>query len=187
MPSVIKSVLKPDIAFLNVSPPYKHGYCSLGTEICCAYPASKVAKTIIAQINKQMPRTHGTSFIHYNDLDYVVEVDDPLPTTSLKQPSDVEERIGKVIASIVPDGATLQMGIGGVPDAVLTHLHSHKDLGIHTEMFAEGAISLLESGVVTNLNKRFLPGKTLTSFVMGSQRLYDYIDDNPSIVFMVEL
>ncbi|KAJ1558718.1 hypothetical protein HK096_006539 [Nowakowskiella sp. JEL0078] len=176
--------LTPDIAFLNVSPPDKHGYCSLGTEICGSYPAAQTAKIIIAQINPSMPRTHGTSSIHWDCIDYAVHVDDPLPQVKPGEPTEVEQRIGKIIAGLVSDGACLQMGIGNIPNAVLAELKNHKDLGIHTEMFAEGAIDLLEKGIITNEKKKYLPGKTVTAFVLGTKRLYDFIDDNPSIAFL---
>ncbi|KAI8814696.1 acetyl-CoA hydrolase/transferase family protein [Cladochytrium replicatum] len=173
----------PDVAFLNMSPPDKHGYCSLGTEICAAYPAAQTAKTIIAQINPNMPRTHGTSFIHWDSIDYAVHVKDPIPEAHPSEPNEVETKIGKIIAGLVSDGACLQMGIGNIPNAVLAELKHHKNLGIHTEMFAEGAIDLMELGVITNDAKHFLPGKTVTAFVVGTKRLYDFIDDNPSVAF----
>ncbi|KAL2919607.1 hypothetical protein HK105_200519 [Polyrhizophydium stewartii] len=176
--------LPPDVALLNVSPPDRHGFCSLGVEVSTALPAAQSAKTLIAQINPNMPRTHGYSFVHMSAFDYVVHVDEPLPIIPITPPSDVERAIGKTIAGMVRDGATLQMGIGSIPDAVLAELKNHKNLGVHTEMFAEGVIDLVESGVITNLNKKFLPGKLLTSFAMGSQRLYDFVNDNPSVSFM---
>ncbi|KAI8927490.1 acetyl-CoA hydrolase/transferase family protein [Entophlyctis helioformis] len=181
-PLLLRSgILSPDVALLNVSPPDRHGFCSLGVEVSVALPAAQAAKVLIAQINPNMPRTHGFSSVHYSAFDYVVEVDEKLPVVAPGKPTAVETAIGKTIASMVKDGATLQMGIGSIPDAVLTELKHHKNLGIHTEMFAEGVIDLIESGVVTNLHKRFLPGKILTSFVM---RLYDFVDDNPSVSFM---
>ena len=184
-PSLVRNgPLRPDYALLNVSPPDKHGFCSLGVEVSLALPAAQASKVLIAQINKNMPRTHGYSFIHYSAFDYVIEADEPLPTFNPKPLSTVEKAIGKHIASMVKDGATLQMGIGAIPDAVLGELKGHKNLGVHTEMFAEGVIDLVESGVVNNLYKRFLPGKILTSFVMGTRRLYDFVDDNPSVSFM---
>ncbi|KAI8818484.1 acetyl-CoA hydrolase/transferase family protein [Fimicolochytrium jonesii] len=176
--------LRPDIALLNLSPPDKHGYCSLGTEIACALPAAETAPIIIAQINRHMPRTFGSAHIHVDSIDYVVDHDKPLPQSQVITCSDVEQRIGKHIAELVPDGACLQMGIGALPNAVLQQLKSHKDLGIHTEMFEEGVIDLTRTGVVTNLRKNFLPGKLVTSFVMGTQRVYDYVDDNPTVVFL---
>ncbi|KAI9197071.1 acetyl-CoA hydrolase/transferase family protein [Polychytrium aggregatum] len=184
IPSLMRrGLVTPDVAFLNVSPPDKHGMCSLGVEVATALPATQTAKILIAQINPSMPRTHGYSFVHYSNLDYVFHVDEPLPCHVSSEPSEVEAKIGKIIAGLVSDGATLQMGIGAIPDAVLASLSNHKDLGIHTEMFAERAIDLIQSGVVTNLHKTFMPSKTVTSFVMGSQRLYDFVDDNPGISF----
>ncbi|KAJ3335109.1 hypothetical protein HDU93_006461, partial [Gonapodya sp. JEL0774] len=170
--------LRPDVAFVTVSPPDKHGY------VTCALAACETAPTIIAVINRHMPRTHGQTFIHYTALDYVVEHDEPLPQKHAGKTRDVDQKIGKIIAGLVPDGATLQMGIGGIPDAVLGSLTGHKDLGIHTEMFQEGLLPLVEQGVVTNLKKRFLPGRIVTTFLMGSQKIYDFVDDNPNVNFM---
>ncbi|KAJ3031016.1 hypothetical protein HDV00_008593 [Rhizophlyctis rosea] len=178
-----KGGLNPDVALLNVSPPDKHGYCSLGTEVAAAFPAAQMAKTIIAQVNPSMPRTFGSSAIHISSIDYIVNFDQPLPSKHVTTASDVEEQIGKNIAALVPDGACLQMGIGAIPNAVLRQLFNHKNLGIHTEMFEEGAIDLIESGAITNFNKQFLPGKLVTSFIMGTQRVYDFVDDNPTVEF----
>ncbi|TPX33093.1 hypothetical protein SmJEL517_g03940 [Synchytrium microbalum] len=180
-----RNIVRPDWALLNLSAPDKHGYCSMGVEVCAALPAAQTATKIIGQINKNMPRTHGQSFIHVNALDYIVEnVDEPLPEAIVKPPTKVEQQIGKHIAGLVEDGACLQMGIGGIPNAVLGELGSHKDLGIHTEMFMDGIIPLVEKGVITNNKKHFYPGKIVTSFVMGTRKLYDFVDDNPSIAFM---
>eukprot|EP00842_Homolaphlyctis_polyrhiza_P003886 jgi/Hompol1/4499/HPOL_001787-RA len=185
MPVLLRSgYLTPDVALLNLSPPDKHGFCSLGVEVSVALPAAQSAKMLIAQINPQMPRTHGSSMIHYSALDYVIHADEPLPLIRPSAISPVETAIGKTIAGMVKDGATLQMGIGSIPDAVLAELKGHKNLGIHTEMFAEGLIDLVEAGVVTNLNKQFEAGKIVTSFVMGSKRLYDFVDDNPMVSFL---
>lgn len=130
-----------------------------------------------------MPRTLGDGFIHYKDLDYVVHANEPLPTSNLKEPGEIEQKMAHVIASLIPDGATLQMGIGTLPNAVLKGLMNHKNLGIHTEMFSDGVIELIEKGVVNNSKKAFMPGKTLTSFVVGSQKLYDFVRDNVSVRF----
>ncbi|KXS15075.1 4-hydroxybutyrate CoA-transferase [Gonapodya prolifera JEL478] len=176
--------LRPDVAFVTVSPPDKHGYVSLGTEVTCALAACETAPIIVAVINKHMPRTHGQAFIHFDALDYVVYHDSPLPEKKGGKLRGVDNAIGKLIAGLVPDGATLQMGIGGIPDAVLASLTNHKDLGIHTEMFQEGLLPLVEKGVVTNLHKRFLPGRIVTTFLMGSQKIYDFVDDNPVVNFM---
>ncbi|KAI9353811.1 acetyl-CoA hydrolase/transferase family protein [Obelidium mucronatum] len=179
-----RGLVRPDVALLNVSPPDKHGFVSLGVEVATSLPAVETAKTLIAQINPNVPRTHGDSFVHINCLDYICHVDEKLPETGrLSSPTEVEARIGKIIAGLVTDGSTLQMGIGAIPNAVLAGLKSHKDLGIHTEMFQEGVIPLIQSGVVTNLRKNFLPGKILTSFIMGTQNLYNFVDDNPSVHF----
>ncbi|KAI8610942.1 acetyl-CoA hydrolase/transferase family protein [Chytriomyces sp. MP71] len=185
MPTLMRNgFLTPDVALINVSPPDRHGFVSLGVEVATAIPAVETAKTVIAQINPHMPRTHGDTFVHMDCLDYICQVDDPLPETRCcVKPNEVEVRIGNIIAGLVKDGATLQIGIGAIPNAVLDGLKGHKALGIHTEMFQEGVIPLIKSGVVTNQCKQFLTGKTLTSFIMGSRALYDHVNDNPSIVF----
>ncbi len=147
--------------------------------------AVEKATRVIAQINPNMPRTHGTTSVHIDSLDYIVpDVNEPLPEVIEHPGGAVEEQIGKNIAGLVQDGACLQMGIGNIPDAVLRQLTNHKHLGIHTEMLADEAMNLIKKGVVTNIHKHFLPGKTLTSFVMGSKALYDFVDDNPCISFM---
>ncbi|KAJ3300095.1 hypothetical protein HK104_004564 [Borealophlyctis nickersoniae] len=170
VPKLMRSgLLRPDVAFLNVSRPDRHGYCSLGVEVAAALPAAETAPKLISQINP---------------FDYVVECNEPLPQQQVTQATDIEARIGKHIAALVPDGATLQMGIGAIPNAVLRELKDHKDLGIHTEMFEEGAIDLIENGAITNLKKTFLPGKLVTSFVMGTNRVYDFVNDNPTIAFL---
>lgn len=179
-----RGLVRPDVALVNVSLPDKHGYVSLGVEVATALPAVETAPIIIAQINPNMPFTSGSSIVHYDSLDYVCHVDEKLPVKIPVSPNDVEKRIGNIIAGLIPDGATLQMGIGAIPDAVLANLKHHRNLGIHTEMFQDGVIDLLQDGVVTNLEKTFIPGKTLTTFVSGSQRLYDFVDGNHSIVFM---
>ncbi len=176
--------LSPNVALLNVSPPDKHGYCSLGVEVTCAFPATEVATTIIAQVNRKVPRTHGNTMIHYSRLDYVVEKDEDLPVTTIPAVTDIDTRIGQNIAELIKDGSTLQMGIGSIPNAVLNALHNHKDLGVHTEMFQDNLIPLLTKGIVNNSKKEFLKGRTLTSFVMGTQSLYDFVDDNPQVMFM---
>ncbi|KAJ3178238.1 hypothetical protein HDU85_005235 [Gaertneriomyces sp. JEL0708] len=178
-------LLKPDVALLNLSPPDKHGYCSLGAETAAAYAAAETAETIIAQINPNMPRTHGQTSIHIDDIDYAINVDVPISMSHApKEPTPVETAIGKHIAELVPDGATLQMGIGAIPNAVLKQLTHHKNLGVHTEMFAEGLIDLMEQGVVTNFEKKYLRGKLVTSFVLGGPRVYNFVDDNPTVYFL---
>lgn len=171
-----------DIALIHISPPDQHGYCSLGVSVDIAHAAVGVAKTIIAQINTNMPRVHGDGFIHVSQIDYCVEVNDPLPEITPHTISEAEKRIGEHVASLVENGATLQIGIGAVPDAVLKALSSHKHLGIHSEMWSDGALALIESGVVDNSKKVIYPGRTVSGFVIGSRRLYDFIDQNPTVV-----
>ncbi len=174
-------ILPIDIAFVQLSPPDEHGFCSFGTEVGTTKPAAESAKMVIAEINLQMPRSHGDSFIHVRDLDMVVEVDYPLPEAPQGKQTDVAQRIGEIIAEMIPDGATLQMGIGSIPDAVLANLHNHKDLGVHTELFSDGVVQLVEEGVITGARKTLHPGKVVAGFLFGSQRLYQFIEDNPII------
>ncbi len=179
-----RGIIPLDVAMIQVSPPDEHGYCSLGVSVDVARAAVECAKIVIAQINPQMPRTHGDGFIHISKIHSAVEVDEALPTIDIPPMTEIETAIGNHCASLVDDGATLQMGIGAIPNAVLAALKHHKGLGIHTEMFAEGVIDLVESGVVTGEHKRVHPGKIVTGFVMGTKRLYDFVDDNPLTVFL---
>lgn len=179
-----KDILPIDVALLNVSPPDKHGYCSLGVSLVGSFPASQKAKVIIAQINPNMPRTHGDGFIHVSNIDAMVEVDDPLPEQILPEPDDVEMRIGRFCSELVEDGSTLQMGIGAIPNAVLKSLVNHKNLGVHTEMFADGVIDLVERGIINGVKKVKYAGQIVSGFVMGSRRVYDFIDDNPSVAML---
>ncbi|MBI5837690.1 MAG: acetyl-CoA hydrolase/transferase family protein [Candidatus Eisenbacteria bacterium] len=181
-----KGILPLDVALIQVSPPDRHGYCSLGVSVDVARAAVQVARHVVAQVNPQMPRTHGDSFLHISEIDTAVEVDDPLPEVALPPIGDVERAVGRHVAELVEDGATLQMGIGAIPDAVLSELTNHKRLGIHTEMFSDGLIQLVEKGVVTGEDKKVHPGKIVAGFVMGTKRLYDFIDDNP-IVTMLDI
>jgi acyl-CoA hydrolase len=142
------------------------------------------AKTVVAQMNPNMPRTHGDGIIHSSHIDIAVEVDDPLPETQPMDLSEAELSIGKHCASLIDDGATMQMGIGNIPDAVLASLKNHKNLGVHTEMFSDGLIDLLEAGVVNNSEKRIHPNRTVASFLFGSRRLYDFVDDNPNVAML---
>lgn len=177
-----KKIVCPDVALIHVSPPDRHGYCSLGTSVDCARAALMHSKIIIAQINKQMPRTFGDSIIHKSHIDFAINIDQPLPAHGGKPPTDVELCIGKHIAeNLVDDGATLQMGIGSIPDAVLSRLHNHKDLGIHSEMFAGGVVDLVAKGCVTNNKKTIHQGHIVGSFLIGPQKLYDFVDDNPFV------
>lgn len=178
-------VLPLDVAILQVSPPDRHGYCSLGTSIDAALSASRHATRIIAQINPQMPRTHGEGQIHCSRFDAAVYADMPLPEVNYSEKADETAlKIGRFVAELIENGATLQMGIGAIPDAVLQALGDHKDLGIHTEMFSDGLVPLIEKGIVTNEQKKILPGKTVTSFISGTRKVYDFVDDNPSVAFL---
>lgn len=180
-----KSILSIDVALIHVSTPDKHGFCSLGTSVDIARSAIKHAKHIIAQVNSQMPRTHGDGIIHINDIHALVQVNDDLPEVSyLSQSDDITMTIGRHCAELIDDGSTLQMGIGAIPDSVLSFLTNHKDLGVHTEMFSDGVIPLVKSGVITNKYKKKHRGKIATGFVLGTRKLYDFVDDNPQVVFL---
>jgi acyl-CoA hydrolase len=179
-----RDILPVDVAILHVSPPDAHGFCSMGVSVDIAKPAVEKAKVIIAQVNKQMPRTHGDGLIHFSKFTAAVEVDEPLPQVNygLKL-GERELTIGKYIAEIIEDGSTLQLGIGAIPDAVLKALTDHKDLGIHTEMFSDGVIDLLDAGAITNKYKKKHPGKIVSSFAIGTDKLYQRIHDNPQFSF----
>ncbi len=179
-----QNVLPLDVALINVSPPDSHGFCSLGVSVDIARAAVDCAKTVIAQINPHMPRTIGDALVHVKDIHAMVEVNDPLPEVPVPNLTDTDRAIGQYIAELIDDGATLQMGIGSIPNAVLASLGNHKDLGIHTEMFSDGVINLVEKGVVTGKLKAKHPGKIVAGFVMGTKRLYDFIDDNPQVLML---
>jgi acyl-CoA hydrolase len=176
-----KGVLPIDVALVQVSPPDRHGFCSLGTSVDASLAAVQTARTVIAQVNPQMPRTHGDGHIHYSKFAFLVEGDVPLPEHSSKPPSETELAIGRHVASLVEDGATLQMGIGAIPNAVLASLRDHRRLGIHTEMFSDGVVELVERGVITGEEKTIGRFKIVSGFVNGTRRLFDFIDDNPSV------
>ncbi|TNE77209.1 MAG: 4-hydroxybutyrate CoA-transferase, partial [Gammaproteobacteria bacterium] len=173
-----------DVALIQVSPPDRHGNCSLGVSVEVTRAACDMAKTIIAQINPQMPRTHGDAAIPLADIDFAVEIDSEIPGFEPPQLSDVHLKIGRHVAELIRDGDCLQMGIGAIPDAVLSHLSGHRHLGIHTEMFSNGVLPLVETGVIDNSNKVIQPGKIVTGFVLGSRALYDFVDDNTEVVFL---
>jgi acyl-CoA hydrolase len=174
-------VLPLDAVLINVSPPDAHGYCSLGTSVDAALAATRSARTVIAQLNRTMPRTLGDSFVHVDEIDLAVEVDQP-PYEHHEAPiGDVERQIGEHVAELVPDGATLQMGIGSIPGAVGLALRGKRDLGIHTELFTDPVLDLVEAGAVTGAAKEINRGKIVTAFLMGSRKLYDFVDDNPMI------
>jgi acyl-CoA hydrolase len=180
-----KNILPIDVAFIQVSPPDVHGFCSLGTSVDIAKSATETAKIIIAQVNPKMPRTHGDSFIHTNRIQHMVWEEADLPEVDYSSKVSPEiVSIGKYVASLIEDGATLQMGIGSIPDQVLKNLSGHKNLGIHTEMMSDGIIDLLQTGVVTNSLKKLNAGKTVTGFLAGTRRLYDFVNDNPQIRVM---
>ena len=170
-----------DVVLVNVSPPDKHGFCSLGVSVDIVISAVEKGKKIIAQINSRMPRTMGDGIIHLNNFDACVIVDEEIHEMKFIAPTEAEKSIGKIIAEIIEDGSTLQMGIGGIPNAVLTYLTNHKDLGVHTEMFSEGIVDLVEKGVVNGSKKKVNPFKIISGFAMGTRRLYDFMDDNPEI------
>lgn len=171
-----------DVALLHLSPPDVHGYCTLGVSVDVARAAFESAKVVVAQINRQMPRVHGDALVHFSELDAFVEVDEPLPQLKGQECSAVEKKIGEQVATLVEDGACLQVGIGSIPDAVLRALTHHRHLGVHTEMWSDGMLRLIESGVVDNSRKRVHAGKTVSSFIMGSRAVYDFAHDNPSVV-----
>lgn len=178
-------VLPIDVAMVHVSPPDQHGYCSLGTSIDAAKSAVQTAKKVIAQVNPQMPRTHGDGHVHISRFDAMVWEDAALPEVNYSgKPDAVAEKIGYHVAGLVENGATLQLGIGAIPDAALKQLSGHKGLGIHTEMFSDGVVPLVEKGVITNEHKVIRPGKIVTTFALGTRRLYDFLDDNPVVSFM---
>lgn len=183
------NIIQTDIALLQVSPPDEHGFCSYGVDVGTIKAAAERAKIIIAQVNNHMPRTLGDSFIHINKIHHIVEYDEDLqelpqidPDTT-PQMLEVYDRIGKYIADMVEDGSTLQMGIGAIPDSVMRYLTNKKDLGIHTEMFSDGIIELVERGIINGEKKTLHPGKIIAGFVLGTRKVYDFIDNNPVIEF----
>jgi len=178
------NILPLDVALVQVSPPDKHGFCSLGVSVDSTRAAVQKAKKVIAQVNPQMPRTHGDGIVPVSRFDAMVEHDTPLPEFKLDAPGETEKKIGEYCAELVEDGATLQMGIGAIPDAVLKALTNHKDLGVHTEMFSDGVMELVQRGVITGRKKRKHPEKIVSSFLMGSQKLYDFVDDNPQVAML---
>ncbi|HMN07738.1 MAG TPA: acetyl-CoA hydrolase/transferase C-terminal domain-containing protein [Gemmatimonadaceae bacterium] len=179
----LNGVIPLDVAIVQLSPPDRHGYCSLGTSVDCARAAVDSARFVIAEINDRMPRTHGNTAIPFERIDAFHHSDRPLPEHLPSRETEAEARIGEIVAGLVEHRATLQMGIGAIPDAVLARLHDKRDLGIHTEMFSDRIVDLIESGAVSNRFKQVHPGRVVTSFVNGSRRLYDFVDDNPLVEF----
>jgi acyl-CoA hydrolase len=183
IPQLMRSGLRaPDVALLHLSPPDIHGHCTIGTSVDVTRAAIDSAKIIIAQINIQMPQLHGDSTIHLSELDAYVEIDEALPEVILAELTKDEEQIGKNVAGLVEDGATLQMGIGSIPNAVLKYLHNHKNLGLHTEMWFDGALPLIEKNIINNKLKKIHPHRSVSTFLMGSKKLYDFVHDNPTII-----
>jgi len=176
-----KGVIPLDAALIHVAPPDSHGYCSLGVSVEATLAAIQNAKIVIAQVNPRMPRTFGDGIIHINQIDYVVDVDVPIFRHEMEAISEVENKIGRHIASLIDDRSTLQMGIGSIPNAALANLSGHKDLGLHTEMFSDGVIDLIENGTINCKYKGTNKGRALATFLIGSQRLYDFVHDNPFI------
>jgi acetyl-CoA hydrolase len=171
------------VALIHVSPPDEHGFCSFGVGVECTKAAAENARVVIAQVNPHMPRVLGDNFIHVRNITWAVEVETPLVELPRVRMSTAFEEIGRIVASLIEDGATLQLGIGGIPDAVLCHLRDRKHLGVHTEMFSDGMVELVEEGVVTNERKTLHPGKIIASFVLGTRPLFDFIHNNPIVEF----
>ena len=172
-----------DVALIQVTPPDEQGFCSFGVSVDYTQTATECAKTVICQVNKQMPKTSGAK-IHLDQMTCIVEKDEPLIELKPAKIGDLEKKIGGNVAALIPDGATLQLGIGAIPDAVLLFLGNKKDLGIHSEMFSDGVVFLAEAGVVTNRKKTINPGKFIATFLMGTQKLYDFVNNNPDVIML---
>jgi acyl-CoA hydrolase len=186
IPQLFKENILPiDVALITVSPPDLHGFCSLGTSVDIARAAVDTARIVIAQVNPRMPRTHGDGFLHLNNIHAMVWDESELPEVNYAEKvSAAVQQIGRNVAALVEDGATLQLGIGGIPDQVLQNLTGHKDLGVHTEMMSDGVIPLIQSGVINNSKKALNVGRTVTGFMAGTRKLYDFVHDNPSVRVM---
>jgi 4-hydroxybutyrate CoA-transferase len=182
VPFLLKSrTIDLDVAMLQISPPDRNGFCTLGVSVDTSLAAAQSAKRLIAEINPNMPKSRGDGNIHISKFEKVVEVDYPVPPLKVSSPNEIETRIGNHVASLVDDGATLQMGIGAIPNAALAAMENHKELGVHTELFSDGVMKLFEKGVITNEHKVRHRHHIITGFIAGSQRLYDWVDDNPII------
>jgi 4-hydroxybutyrate CoA-transferase len=185
VPSLFRSGILPlDVALIHVSPPDRHGYCSLGVSVDVTRAAVQTARVVVAQVNPRMPRSHGDGLIHVDSIDYMVEVDEAIPEAPKHEISEQERAIGRHCAELVDDGATLQIGIGAIPHATLSSLGDHHRLGIHTEMISDGIVDLVEKGVITGEAKRVHPGKIVAGFALGTKRLYDFLDDNPLVAML---
>ena len=178
-----RAILPLDVAIVQVSPPDRHGFCSLGVSVDVTLAAVQTAKKVIAQVNPNVPRTHGDGIIHVSHIDFAIEVDEPIHTYNPTVLTETDKQVGKHVAELIEDGATLQLGIGNIPNAVLNNLHNHKRLGVHTEMFSDGLLPLVEKGIVTGEEKVVDEWKIVTCFAAGSKKLYDFIDDNPMVLF----
>ncbi|MDH3323059.1 MAG: 4-hydroxybutyrate CoA-transferase, partial [Flavobacteriaceae bacterium] len=176
-----RNIIDIDVTLIQVSPPDKHGYCSLGTTVMATLAAIENASHVIAQINPQMPRTHGAGIIHISELDSFVEVDAPIPEIKIPEINEIEHKIGGYIAELIEDKSTLQMGIGSIPNAVLQKLGNHKDLGLHSEMISDGVVDLILKDVINGNYKGVNKGRAMATFLLGTKKLYDYVDDNPFI------
>jgi len=174
-------VLPLDIALIQVSLPDEHGFCSFGVEVGVTKTAAQHAKIVIAEVNPQMPRTLGDSFIHVSKIDHIVPVSYPLPEVSMGEPTELSKKIGQHVAGLIENGSTLQLGIGTIPNGVLHYLRDKRDLGIHSELFSDGVVDLYEAGVVTNEKKSLHPGKMIAGFLLGTRRLYEFVDNNPIV------
>ena len=181
IPRLFETTLPLDVALIQVSAPDRFGFCSLGISVDCAKPAAVAARRVIAQVNARMPRTHGDSFLHLSQIDHLVPLDMELPEVFAAPGDPVSARIGANVAGLIENGSTIQVGIGDIPNAVLVALSGHEHLGLHTEMFSDGALALIERGVIDNDAKNYHRGKAVASFVIGTRRLYDFVDDNPMI------
>lgn len=181
IPSLLREDLRPNVTLLQCSPPDAHGYVSLGVSVDYTKPAAEASDLVIAQVNQNMPRTLGDSFLHVTQIGCLVEADTPVIELAPPKIGDVERAIGENVASLVRDGDTLQLGIGAIPDAVLLFLKEKNDLGIHTEMFSDGVVELVEAGVITNKAKTLHRGQSVATFLMGTRRLYDYVNNNPAV------
>src|SRR6516162_8434310 len=172
-----------DVALIQVSPPDRHGFCSFGVGVDTTLTAAKCARYVVAQVNDQMPRTYGDSFIHVKDIDAIVESSRPLCAMKKAEITDLHVAIARNVAGLIDDGCVLQTGIGGIPDAVLPFLMDRRDLGVHSELVSDGVIPLIDAGVITGVRKNFKPRKIILGFVLGTQRLFDYVADNPIFEF----
>jgi acyl-CoA hydrolase len=185
VPQLFRGGLLPlDVALITVSPPDRHGFCSLGVSVDVARSAVQTARTVIAQVNPLMPRTHGDGLIHVDAIDFLVEGREPIPEAPARPLTEQERAIGRHCADLVEDGATLQLGIGTLPEATLAALSDHHRLGIHSEMLSDGIVDLVEKGVITGESKRVHPGKIVAGFAFGSRKLYDFLDDNPLVAML---